>query len=127
MVCGVERASECGSDLRAEAARSTLLFFFQAEDGIRDSSVTGVQTCALPIPLASKPANFVKRIGDWMVAINPASKLRAKTFHCFDVVTVPLSTRRLRTSPEESALSARKFLLCCGIRTRLGLGPSSMD
>src|SRR5260370_981115 len=29
--------------------RSLLFFFFQAEDGIRDSSVTGVQTCALPI------------------------------------------------------------------------------
>src|SRR4030066_1897212 len=26
-----------------------IVFFFQAEDGIRDSSVTGVQTCALPI------------------------------------------------------------------------------
>src|SRR5256885_3047629 len=26
-----------------------LLFFFQAEDGIRDYKVTGVQTCALPI------------------------------------------------------------------------------
>src|SRR5258706_8683583 len=26
-----------------------LFFFFQAEDGIRDWSVTGVQTCALPI------------------------------------------------------------------------------
>src|SRR5437762_9798808 len=26
-----------------------ILFFFQAEDGIRDTSVTGVQTCALPI------------------------------------------------------------------------------
>src|SRR5687768_17645192 len=25
------------------------LFFFQAEDGIRDVAVTGVQTCALPI------------------------------------------------------------------------------
>src|SRR5207248_4639705 len=25
------------------------LFFFQAEDGIRDRTVTGVQTCALPI------------------------------------------------------------------------------
>src|SRR5690606_39305547 len=25
------------------------LFFFQAEDGIRDFHVTGVQTCALPI------------------------------------------------------------------------------
>src|SRR5256885_12794598 len=27
----------------------SLLFFFQAEDGIRDYKVTGVQTCALPI------------------------------------------------------------------------------
>ena len=26
-----------------------VIFFFQAEDGIRDSPVTGVQTCALPI------------------------------------------------------------------------------
>src|SRR5436305_9340538 len=26
-------------------------FFFQAEDGIRDADVTGVQTCALPILL----------------------------------------------------------------------------
>src|SRR5690348_18326149 len=29
--------------------RLWLLFFFQAEDGIRDGRVTGVQTCALPI------------------------------------------------------------------------------
>src|SRR2546430_7656954 len=28
---------------------STVSFFFQAEDGIRDLTVTGVQTCALPI------------------------------------------------------------------------------
>src|SRR5699024_11675031 len=27
----------------------TAYFFFQAEDGIRDRNVTGVQTCALPI------------------------------------------------------------------------------
>src|SRR5256885_1488864 len=27
----------------------SLVFFFQAEDGIRDYKVTGVQTCALPI------------------------------------------------------------------------------
>src|SRR2546428_13387229 len=33
-------------------------FFFQAEDGIRDLIVTGVQTCALPIlsPIAQPPA-----------------------------------------------------------------------
>src|SRR5699024_12138523 len=28
-------------------------FFFQAEDGIRDRNVTGVQTCALPISMSS--------------------------------------------------------------------------
>src|SRR2546430_12188061 len=31
-----------------------IFFFFQAEDGIRDLTVTGVQTCALPI--SSRPA-----------------------------------------------------------------------
>src|SRR5262249_58280895 len=30
-------------------AACVVVFFFQAEDGIRDWSVTGVQTCALPI------------------------------------------------------------------------------
>src|SRR2546430_5417002 len=31
-----------------------MFFFFQAEDGIRDLTVTGVQTCALPISLESR-------------------------------------------------------------------------
>src|SRR2546426_3022336 len=31
-------------------------FFFQAEDGIRDYKVTGVQTCALPISGVEQPA-----------------------------------------------------------------------
>src|SRR5690554_6992403 len=30
-------------------------FFFQAEDGIRDADVTGVQTCALPISSTNQP------------------------------------------------------------------------
>src|SRR2546430_6124240 len=30
-------------------------FFFQAEDGIRDLTVTGVQTCALPISRPARP------------------------------------------------------------------------
>src|SRR5438034_7414454 len=35
----------------------SFFFFFQAEDGIRDHCVTGVQTCALPIlaPLSGMP------------------------------------------------------------------------
>src|SRR5207244_5533440 len=31
------------------------LFFLQAEDGIRDDLVTGVQTCALPISITLEP------------------------------------------------------------------------
>src|SRR2546430_11154999 len=33
----------------------SLSFFFQAEDGIRDLTVTGVQTCALPICYGDVP------------------------------------------------------------------------
>src|SRR5256885_7028760 len=35
---------------------SCVFFFFQAEDGIRDYKVTGVQTCALPILVADRNA-----------------------------------------------------------------------
>src|SRR2546430_10553890 len=34
-----------------------VVFFFQAEDGIRDLTVTGVQTCALPICVARRSPN----------------------------------------------------------------------
>src|SRR5439155_14574531 len=38
----------------------TRSFFFQAEDGIRDGHVTGVQTCALPIsPVAGRTGEVV--------------------------------------------------------------------
>src|SRR5437016_8092955 len=39
--------------LRILSSSSIAAFFFQAEDGIRDWSVTGVQTCALPISFRS--------------------------------------------------------------------------
>src|SRR5258706_5681155 len=56
-----------------------LFFFFQAEDGIRDWSVTGVQTCALPISAWSldldyqhndgvRPNNDLERI-EWYSTI----------------------------------------------------------
>src|SRR6266542_1014806 len=34
-------------------------FFFQAEDGIRDATVTGVQTCALPIFRGKEMADVI--------------------------------------------------------------------
>src|SRR2546430_14294105 len=38
-----------------------VFFFFQAEDGIRDLTVTGVQTCALPISLSQAMADSAAR------------------------------------------------------------------
>src|SRR5216684_7815420 len=39
---------------------SVFFFFFQAEDGIRDVAVTGVQTCALPISAIWKTPSAIK-------------------------------------------------------------------
>src|SRR5258708_30141991 len=44
------RARSYGAKTRGCRAGG-MFFFFQAEDGIRDDLVTGVQTCALPISL----------------------------------------------------------------------------
>src|SRR5256884_6791705 len=41
-------------------------FFFQAEDGIRDVAVTGVQTCALPISFAPSTATYASPRGGRM-------------------------------------------------------------
>src|SRR5216683_6154633 len=44
-------------------------FFFQAEDGIRDLIVTGVQTCALPIfPMAVRGSAELLPRGSWQPA-----------------------------------------------------------
>src|SRR5207248_5136729 len=40
-----------------------IYFFFQAEDGIRDRTVTGVQTCALPISSGSPDVRPCSRAG----------------------------------------------------------------
>src|SRR2546430_424896 len=64
-------------------------FFFQAEDGIRDLTVTGVQTCALPICLSSRDATKRKRrngretcqVRGIRSGTSPASNLRLR--QCF--------------------------------------------
>src|SRR5438093_3631589 len=63
-----------------------VLFFFQAEDGIRDWSVTGVQTCALPISgrAAGVGLHFLDEL-----RLEPADHLR-------DPVLPPLRRRHTR-------------------------------
>src|SRR5699024_12206236 len=48
--------------LDADTQHNLALFFVQAEDGIRDRNVTGVQTCALPISIKSLIAKVMKII-----------------------------------------------------------------
>src|SRR5689334_19210253 len=58
MLC---RANSGGASGRSDVS----FFFFQAEDGIRDGTVTGVQTCALPIS--------TKAAGEAKLALEPVS------------------------------------------------------
>src|SRR5436305_10382979 len=39
---------------------TVFVFFFQAEDGIRDADVTGVQTCALPIYVVAAGTDHIE-------------------------------------------------------------------
>src|SRR5258706_872952 len=56
---------------------SRRVFFFQAEDGIRDWSVTGVQTCALPIstsPLSCRSREDLRERHDSGLVGHPANE-----------------------------------------------------
>src|SRR6266436_6810168 len=58
-----------------------LFFFFQAEDGIRDVAVTGVQTCALPIYFPAGGAGAARRahrLGDGNAATERPARLAGK-------------------------------------------------
>src|SRR5262249_59143419 len=54
-------------------------FFFQAEDGIRDWSVTGVQTCALPIwTRLARRRRCVLLLVDLLVAVGVRAEARSE-------------------------------------------------
>src|SRR2546429_7145136 len=62
LICSVHCADSC------------LFFFFQAEDGIRDVAVTGVQTCALPISSRSRREKRCSKQAKFSSAATFASK-----------------------------------------------------
>src|SRR3712207_8840375 len=53
-----------------------VFFFFQAEDGIRDIGVTGVQTCALPISVPDWPNTY-----GWFMFSFPLDKMVGGIFY----------------------------------------------
>src|SRR5690606_39613651 len=75
-----------------------MFFFFQAEDGIRDFHVTGVQTCALPISSLNAPTATRLAVSKMRVP----GPIRAAT------LARPLASAALRRpSGERSTMGAR--------------------
>src|SRR5205823_14129831 len=99
-----------------------LFFFFQAEDGIRDKLVTGVQTCALPISSSTtrrSRSTLMRSLNDWrrswapqcVVARRPSSRpARAKSnepVHTDVTLRALAATRRIQARVSSSWIRAR--------------------
>src|SRR2546430_8550039 len=78
-------------------------FFFQAEDGIRDLTVTGVQTCALPISI-ERPLEeyYTPPWIDWDLWLGPAP---ARPYH-------PAYAPFKRSEEHTSELQSQSNLVC---------------
>src|SRR2546430_12397292 len=88
---------------------SVLFFFFQAEDGIRDLTVTGVQTCALPISAIGDQLNSHFG-GNWSRAVLLGGNVdtdthgvahRARSYAEADLVPAGIETEIGRASCRE--------------------------
>src|SRR5690606_39607402 len=75
------------SRLRLCPVRMPFIFFFQAEDGIRDFHVTGVQTCALPILCLRAARKALK-------PAEPAPTIATSTRRVSSAIRSPLSRIR---------------------------------
>src|SRR5207237_3323157 len=71
--------------------------FFQAEDGIRDSSVTGVQTCALPI---STNTSYLDVNAIAAVTVRPQDVLGLHFFSPANVMRLVEVVRAEKTAPD---------------------------
>src|SRR2546430_6024147 len=80
-------------------------FFFQAEDGIRDLTVTGVQTCALPISRSSAHAD--KRHSDFFPAGLAARQASPRT----PALSLEIDRKSTRLNSSHSQISYAVFCL----------------
>src|SRR2546421_9052504 len=86
-----------------------MIFFFQAEDGIRDLIVTGVQTCALPI---------FPGAGDWPIFVRNRSEQFEARFVMVEIMPSAslffqgMQGSRMRSEEHTSELQSRSDLVC---------------
>src|SRR5256886_11204206 len=87
---------------------SVVFFFFQAEDGIRDLTVTGVQTCALPIYRSGGP--FVGPAGRELDKGLQAAGIDRRDLYLTNVVKHfkyrQRGKRRIHQKPDAAEISA---------------------
>src|SRR6266481_4463439 len=95
--------------------RAIVFFFFQAEDGIRDGTVTGVQTCALPI----------SRGGEWDV--RPSSPLIGGTARLSPANISLISARKTTGSRVGFPRFPRRKLVCRSRRRCPGADGSALE
>src|SRR5260370_28708630 len=79
-------------------------FFFQAEDGIRDSSVTGVQTCALPISffrLDASACKFIVSAPSREAAVTKLMRVRVDVSKNASATVLPRSVASFLSRSEE--------------------------
>src|SRR3989441_5700115 len=105
------------------------IFFFQAEDGIRDKLVTGVQTCALPIYLLRQnvqwrfgngdaveiPLTNGAHQGSAFQQVVAGGRENAAFGHCSTPVTRAANTlqaHRNRSEEHTSELQSLAYLVC---------------
>src|SRR5690606_39902656 len=72
----------------------SLVFFFQAEDGIRDFHVTGVQTCALPIFKANHPVEFMAAVMNCDIHLTDKLAVYKREADRMGIETVPPCVNR---------------------------------
>src|SRR5699024_11758305 len=82
----------------------TFCFFFQAEDGIRDRNVTGVQTCALPI----------SAMDGILAAFFSGSAASALISGIFALVQARLRRGKQHSDTEQALVDGMKFILQIG-------------
>src|SRR5215510_7479934 len=104
-----------------------VFFFFQAEDGIRDGHVTGVQTCALPISRQqrARKQGEVTFLLD-RVAEDMADRLAAVMRDFADVADIWTPVDVLHGGVADRFKSVTRFALDAGSET-LPLQPQSLD
>src|SRR5690349_22193329 len=88
-------------------------FFFQAEDGIRDLYVTGVQTCALPIFVNSPRTTAAVGALVTVLAVKPSRVAVTSTASCLPFsVADGVNVLAVRSEEHTSELQSRRELVC---------------